>query len=69
MIAAAEHGEDITITRHGLPVASLVSIRSPEPAQPEQRQRVASAMLALREPGANSALGGSVQQAIQDGRD
>ena len=28
IIAAAEHGKDITITRHGLPVARLVSARS-----------------------------------------
>lgn len=27
MIAAAEHGEGITINRHGLPVGRLVSIR------------------------------------------
>jgi len=69
MIAAAEQGEDITITRHGLPVARLVSIRSPAQAQPKQAQRVAAAMLTLRQLGAHSALGGSLAQAIQNGRD
>ena len=69
MIAAAEQGEDITITRHGLPVARLVPISSPGQVQPGQSQRVASAMLALRQLGANSTLGDSLAQAIQDGRD
>lgn len=69
MIAAAEQGEDITITRHGLPVARLVSIRSPAQAQPKQAQQVASAMLTLRQLGAKSTLGSSVAQAIQGGRD
>lgn len=69
MIAAAEQGEDITITRHGLPVARLVSIRSAAQAQPKQAQRVASAMLTLRQLGAGSTLGSSLAQAIQVGRD
>ena len=69
MIAAAEHGEDITITRHGQPVARLVSIRSTVQAPLGQSQRVANAMLALRQLGADGALGCPLPQAIQDGRD
>lgn len=68
IVAAAEQGEDVTITRHGLPVARLVAISSP--AQPEsgQSQRVVSAMQRLRQLGAESALGCTLQQAIQEGR-
>lgn len=69
MIAAVEHGEEITITRHGMPVARLVAIGTTEPPALAQRQRVVSAMQQLRAVGADSALGCTVQQAIQAGRD
>lgn len=69
MIAAVEHGEEITITRHGTPVARLVAIGATEPPALEQRLRVVSAMQQLRALGADSELGCSVQQAIQAGRD
>ena len=44
IIAAVEQGEEITITRHGAPVARLVAIGAQDAAKPEQRQRVLSAM-------------------------
>lgn len=73
MIAAVEHGEEITITRHGMPVARLVAIGTTEPPALAQRQRVASAMQQLRaiatNIGTGSDLGCTVQQAIQAGRD
>ena len=69
MIAAVEHGEEITITRHGVPVARLVAIGTTEPPALAQRQRVVSAMQQLRAVGINSELGCTVQQAIQAGRD
>ena len=69
MIAAVEHGEEITITRHGMPVARLVAIGTTEPPALAQRQRVASALQQLRAVGAGSELGCTVQQAIQAGRD
>ncbi len=69
IVAAAEQGEDITITRHGLPVARLVSIRSSVQPLPDQRQKVASAMQRLRQLGAEGALGCPLPQAIQEGRD
>ncbi|MDO8699140.1 MAG: type II toxin-antitoxin system prevent-host-death family antitoxin [Rhodoferax sp.] len=70
MIAAVEHGEEITITRHGAPVARLVAIGTTEPPTLEQRQRVLSAMKQLRAlGGAGSELGCTVQQAIEAGRD
>lgn len=69
IVAAAEQGEDITITRHGLAVARLVSIHSPYKSQADRGQKVASAMQRLRQLGAGGALGCSLPQAIQEGRD
>jgi prevent-host-death family protein len=69
IIAAVEHGEEITITRHGAPVARLVAIGETVPPALEQRQRVASVMQQLRALGAGSELGCTVEQAIQAGRD
>lgn len=69
LIVAAEQGEDITITRHGLPVARLVPISSPPLVQPEQRQLVFSAMQRLRQLGAEGSLGCTLQQAVGQGRD
>jgi prevent-host-death family protein len=69
IIAAVEHGEEITITRHGAPVARLVAIGASVPPALEQRQRVASVMQQLRALGAGSELGCTVEQAIQAGRD
>lgn len=69
IVAAAEQGEDITITRHGLPVARLVSIRSSVQPLPDQSQKVASAMQRLRQLGADGSLGCPLPQAIQEGRD
>jgi len=65
----AEQGEDITITRHGLPVARLVSISVPTAVQRQQKQRVSDVMLRLRQLGAQSTLGCTVQQALGHGRD
>jgi len=69
MIAAVELGEEITITRHGAPVARLVAVGVGSVSAPEQRQRVLGAMADLRRLGAEGALGCSVAEAIQSGRD
>ncbi|PIQ51885.1 MAG: prevent-host-death family protein [Comamonadaceae bacterium CG12_big_fil_rev_8_21_14_0_65_59_15] len=69
LVVAAEQGEDITITRHGLPVARLVSISVPTAVQRQQKQRVSDVMLRLRQLGAQSTLGCTVQQALGHGRD
>ncbi len=69
MIAAVAQGEEITITRHGMPVARLVAIGTTELPALEQRQRVVSAMQQLRALGTDSELGCTVTQAIQAGRD
>ncbi len=69
LIAEVEHGEEITITRHGAPVARLVSIASKARQPRGQVQQVAAAMLALRNLGAGTELGVPLEQAIEQGRD
>ncbi len=69
LLAAVEHGEEITITRHGSPVARLVALDATTKPPPEQGQRVCVAMQRLRALGAGAELGCTVQQALQEGRD
>jgi prevent-host-death family protein len=69
MIAAVELGEEITITRHGAPVALLVAVNVASVTDPEQRQRVLGAMTDLRRLGADMELDCSLSDAIQAGRD
>ena len=69
LLAAVAHGEEITITRHGSPVARLVALDASVKSSPEQCQRVSSVMQRLRVLGADAVLGCTVQQALQSGRD
>jgi prevent-host-death family protein len=69
MIAAVELGEEITITRHGAPVARLVAVTVGSGTDPEQRRRVLGAMTDLKRLGAEIDLGCSLSDAIQAGRD
>ena len=69
LLAAVTHGEEITITRHGAPVARLVAVNAGAQLSPEQSQRVLGAIKRLRSLGSGAALGCTVQQAIQEGRD
>ena len=69
LLAAVVHGEEITITRHGAPVARLVSIGAKAKSSSEQRHRVSGEIKRLRALGSGAVLGCTVQQAIQEGRD
>lgn len=69
LLAAVERGEEITITRHGCPVARLVSAQAPAPGHQGQREQVAGAMARLRTLGQGARLGAPLTEAIQDGRD
>ena len=69
LLAAVAHGEEITITRHGTPVARLVALSATAQPSPQQRQRVSGAMQRLRLLGAGAELGCTVQQALESGRD
>ena len=69
MIAEVENGEEITITRHGAPVARLVAISAKGRRSLGQRKQVAGAMDALRKLGTGAGLGATVKQVIEEGRD
>jgi prevent-host-death family protein len=69
LLNAVEHGEEITITRHGNPVARLVSISAVGQASAGQRERVVGVLQRLRSLGQDAALGVSLAQAIESGRD
>jgi prevent-host-death family protein len=69
LLATVEQGEEITITRHGAPVARLVAVNASAQPSQEQSQRVSGAIKRLRALGSGATLGCTVQQAIQEGRD
>ena len=69
LIAEVEQGEEITITRHGSPVARLVCIATKVQRPRGQAQQVAAAMQTLHNVGAGVELGTSLLQAIGEGRD
>ena len=69
IIIAAERGEEVTITRHGAPVARLIAFDAAVQAPLEQRERVQSAMQQLRQLGVGCELGCTVKEAIAQGRD
>lgn len=69
LLNAVEHGEEITITRHGCPVARIVSVSTPSQAEQGQRERVSGTMARLRSLRHGVSLGASLSEAIEDGRD
>lgn len=69
LLTAVEHGEEITITRHGYPVARIVSIGTPSQGEQGQRERVSSVMAKLRILRHGVTLGTPLIQAIEDGHD
>ena len=66
LLAAVEQGEEITITRHGRPVARMVSVDTPGRGQHEQ---VSDAMARLRVLRKGTSLGTTLAEALEDGRD
>ena len=69
LLAAVAQGEEITITRHGSPVARLVALGTGAQVSAQQPQRVLDAMQRLREIGSSAELGCTVRQALDSGRD
>jgi prevent-host-death family protein len=69
LISAAEHGEEITITRHGNPVARLISFAAHGQAPDGQRERVQGALQRLRNLSQAAELGVPLAQAVESGRD
>lgn len=68
LLVEVELGEEVTITRCGRPVARIVAaVESPAAALIQQAQ-VAGIFARLREMRQGRTLGGSLREAIEDGR-
>jgi prevent-host-death family protein len=66
IIAQVEHGEEFTITRHGAPVARIVSIRQGDQVS-QDVEALISKLKTLSEAGKPVAF--DVREAIEEGRD
>lgn len=69
LLNAVEKGEEITITRHGNPIARLVSFSAVGALATGQRERVLGAFQRLSKLAAATELGVPLAQAIESGRD
>ena len=69
LLAEVERGEQITITRRGLPVARLVKATPVRRAASSQRQQVDAAIAALRKLRKGVVLDGDLRALIAEGRD
>ena len=69
LLVEVEQGEQVTITRRGLPVARLVGLASAKRGAPSQRQQVGVAIVSLRELRKGVVLEGDLRDLISDGRD
>jgi prevent-host-death family protein len=67
LLAAVEQGEQVTITRRGLPVARLVAASPALRSADSQRQQVAGTIAALR--AGRIKLEGPLKDLIAEGRD
>ncbi len=68
LLIEVEQGEQVTITRRGVPVARLVA-GARRGAVSQQRQQVGATIAALREERKGVVLEGQVRDLIADGRD
>ncbi len=70
LLSQAQHGEEITITRHGVPVARLVPpVPSGADVAGMQRREVAAAFEALAALRRGVTLDVPLREAIEQGRD
>ena len=69
LIAAVERGDQVTITRRGVPVARLVAEPAQMAAATGQRQRVATVLERLRQIRGGLALEGDLKAIARDGLD
>ncbi|MDX5444715.1 MAG: type II toxin-antitoxin system prevent-host-death family antitoxin [Zoogloeaceae bacterium] len=69
LLAAVEHGEQVTITRRGRAVARIVAAVYVEESAQAQRQRVAGTFARLRELRQGVSLGMDLHETIEEGRD
>ena len=69
LVAAAQNGDEITITRHGTPVARWVAMDSGNLSMEGQSQTVQAQMQVLAQLGQAISPSMDIQEAIQTGRD
>lgn len=70
LLADVERGEQVTITRRGVPVARLVAAGTARKAgAASQRQRVAAVFATMREARKGVTLDAPLRDAIEHGRD
>ena len=70
LLIEVERGEQVTITRRGVPVARLVAaVGARRGAVSQQRQQVGATIAALREERKGVVLEGQLRDLIADGRD
>jgi prevent-host-death family protein len=67
LLAEVEQGEQVTITRRGLPVARLLAVSPARRSAASQRQQVADTIAALR--AGRIKLEGPLKALIAEGRD
>jgi prevent-host-death family protein len=63
LLAAVQAGEEVSITKHGKPVARMVA-----PESQQDRQDVAATFARLRELGKGLELEGDIKEIIAEGR-
>ena len=69
LIAAVERGEEISITRRGVPVARLVAKVESSADTAARRQRIATALSQLQQIGAGISLEGDLKSIARAGLD
>ena len=70
LLVEVERGEQITITRRGLPIARLVNVvTTKRGGASSQRQQVGATIASLREQRKSVVLEGDLRELIADGRD
>ena len=69
LLTEVEGGEQVIITRRGLPIARLVSVVAAKRGAASQRQRVSATIASLREERQGVVLEGLLSELIADGRD
>ncbi len=69
LLVDVEQGEQITITRRGLPVARLVGVVAAKRGANSQRQQVTITIASLREQRKGVVLEGDLRDLISEGRD
>ncbi|MDT3672007.1 MAG: type II toxin-antitoxin system prevent-host-death family antitoxin [Aromatoleum sp.] len=69
LVAAVERGDEVSITRRGVPVAKLVAASAGEADADAQRTRVAAALAALRKLREHVELEGNLKEIARAGLD